>query len=886
MSRGHLDLSKGGEVLRHRGSRAGALFVASLLVATTLFAAASPTESPRAAPRLSISDPALHDLMVRLYQNVSTEYLKSKIENITKFTTRYAHAANHALVISWVMDQFKELGYAPQNLSFFWQGDPMANVVATINGTGSDQYYIICAHLDTINRTSSWDHPNSPAPGADDDGSGIAAMLAIAKAFVGYKFYYGIKFIAFDGEELMKAVGATQYVQNMTQRNDHNLKGVLNVDMVAYNPQYIRLDVDYVLSSYWMYTDYIWPVNNEFYFIDHLFGELDPNNPDYWGDVTAFWNSGYDGVAFEESIDPGDNGTFYTANHNFHTANDTMDKINWVQETKVTQLILCSLLWMAQPTLPDLAPTKVVLPKGPFFDGDKLGINVTINNTGTLNASQVEVDMLTDGNLSGSTNVSVGARSSINLTFNWTATTGDHRINFTVDPKGLIGEWREDNNNASKNLTVLGRPDIDLIKFDLQQAIINSGDLADLTVEVLNHGPNYIECSLLVTDNRSPGDILFSEFLGLDSGGQWDKIFKWGSTVNGTHVLTGQLTKCTPADRDLRNDQRSGNITVNGPPVAVLKAEPKDGALTYQDIQFSGTGSFDDMGLAAYRFDFGDGNETGWTDLSVAQHNYTKDGSYIVSLTVKDLQGSESATVKIQETIGNRPPVSIPKADRYSAPTDAPISFSSKESYDLDGKIVMYNWSFLPEGQTSSKVNPVMSFTKAGNFTARLVVVDDEGAIGTASFTFLITDRPPVALINGTRSVMVGALAKFSAAGSSDPDGTVKSFYWDFGDSAKASETETTHAYKNPGNYTVTLIVIDNNGNTDTATWRVTVQKEPILSKKTLTDPAVWVLGACMAVMIVVAIYTMAPGPSRPVKHVRPVKRIKMRPLKKVPKSP
>jgi PKD repeat protein len=885
---GRYNIFNGGEVLRQRRSRSGALLVALILVATAFFTVASPGDSSKAGPRSWISDPALQNLMVRLYQNLSTEFLKSKLENLTNFTTRYAHAANHPQVINWVMDQFKELGYEPQKWAFDHQGDDkLANVIATINGSGSDQYFIICAHLDSINKNSSWSFPNSLSPGADDDGSGLVSMLAAAKAFAGYRFYYGIKFIAFDAEELISGVGSTKYVQNLTDQNDHNLRGVLNVDMIGYNPNFLKLDVDYILSAYWMFTDYIEPVNNEFNFIERLYGRLDPQNPNYWGDVTAFWNAGYNGVAFEESLDPGANGTFYSANNYFHTINDTMDKINWELVTRTARLIMCSLLWMAQPTLPELTPTKILLPKGPFFEGDNLGINVTINNTGSVNVSKVQVDMLVDGNLSSSTNVSVLAKACTNLTFHWNAVLGNHRINFTVDSRGFIGEWREDNNNASKDLTILGRPDIDLIKFDIFEDIINRGELAHLSVEVLNHGPNYIECTLVVIDNQVPGETIFSEFMGLDSGNQWEKVFVWGSNVNGTHSLSGQLTKCAPTDRNVTNDQRSDNVTVNGPPVASLRAEPKDGALTYQDIQFSGTGSYDDLGLASYLFDFGDGNETGWTSLSVAKHNFTKDGTYTISLTVKDIQGSESLTQKIRVTVNNRPPIAVAKADRYSAPTGAPISFSSKDSYDLDGKIVLYNWSILPEGMTSSKSDPVLSFTKVGEFTARLVVVDDDGSSSTASFLFQVTDRPPKAVVTGPRSVIAGTLAQFSGAGSSDPDGTVHSYYWDFGDTNKASDMEPVHAYKNPGNYTVTLTVMDNNGNTDSVTWKITVQKEPILSKKTLRDPAIWVLGTCTAVLVVMAIYTTAPGPSRPLKPPKPVGRTKKRKIrpKKVRKT-
>ncbi len=75
---------------------------------------------------------------------------------------------------------------------------------------------------------------------------------------------------------------------------------------------------------------------------------------------------------------------------------------------------------------------------------------------------------------------------------------------------------------------------------------------------------------------------------------------------------------------------------------------------------------------------------------------------------------------------------------------------------------------------------------------------------------------PPTANANGPYVADPGQTISFSSAGSSDTDGSIASYYWDFGDGNTSSQANPNHTYTNAGNYDVTLTVTDNEGATGT----------------------------------------------------------------------
>ncbi|MCG2826701.1 MAG: M28 family peptidase, partial [Thermoplasmatales archaeon] len=115
--------------------------------------------------------------------NVSEENLKNTVQTLQDFDTRYVFSENCSLSAEWIYNKFFEYGLWTEYDYFEYENQTLKNVVGTLNGT-SDNVCIISAHYDSINskdEIKSTDDPNVSAPGADDDGSGVSAVLECAR---------------------------------------------------------------------------------------------------------------------------------------------------------------------------------------------------------------------------------------------------------------------------------------------------------------------------------------------------------------------------------------------------------------------------------------------------------------------------------------------------------------------------------------------------------------------------------------------------------------------------------------------------------------------------------------------------------------------------------
>jgi PKD repeat protein len=89
-------------------------------------------------------------------------------------------------------------------------------------------------------------------------------------------------------------------------------------------------------------------------------------------------------------------------------------------------------------------------------------------------------------------------------------------------------------------------------------------------------------------------------------------------------------------------------------------------------------------------------------------------------------------------------------------------------------------------------------------------------------------NQAPTAKVNGPYSGKLGTAVSFSSAGSTDPDGSIASYAWTFGDGATSTQANPNHTYTAVGGYSVALTVTDNAGATSSpSTTTVTISDAP-----------------------------------------------------------
>jgi PKD repeat protein len=164
------------------------------------------------------------------------------------------------------------------------------------------------------------------------------------------------------------------------------------------------------------------------------------------------------------------------------------------------------------------------------------------------------------------------------------------------------------------------------------------------------------------------------------------------------------------------------------------------------------------------------------------------------------------------------------------------LIFYAYYSYDPDGYITGYRWDFENDGVFDTDwledILITCHYPLPGNYTIRLQVKDDDGAITTTSHSMhIIQLEPPLQLpipkINGPYYGYTHENVTFNSNGSYDPDGTIINYTWNFGDGNKSYLKNPVHSYAEPGNHTVTLKVTDDNNLSNiTTTEAIIIDKE------------------------------------------------------------
>ncbi|RWZ59707.1 PKD domain-containing protein [Labedella populi] len=347
-------------------------------------------------------------------------------------------------------------------------------------------------------------------------------------------------------------------------------------------------------------------------------------------------------------------------------------------------------------------------------------------------------------------------------------------------------------------------------------AAFNDGEWHHVVAQQSNAGMNMFIDGASVGTNPQTGAQDYTGYWRIGGDTTWGGTAPYfAGAIDEVAVYAAPLT----SEQVGQHHELGLGIAPNIAPTASFTAGATD-----LSVALDASASTDPDGtIVSSMWDFGDGTTgTG----STITHSYAEGGTYTVSLLVTDNRGGTATTTR---EVAVAAPNTAPTASFTATVDDLAGSFDASASSDADGTIASYAWNF-GDGETATGATTTHTYGSAGDYLVTLTVTDNRG--GTATTTRIVSATVP-ANQNPTASFTAsgsGLTVSVDGSASNDPDGTIASYAWDFGDEGTATGATANHTYAAAGDYTVTLTVTDDTGATAQTTKSVTVAAPPVSS--------------------------------------------------------
>ena len=268
--------------------------------------------------------------------------------------------------------------------------------------------------------------------------------------------------------------------------------------------------------------------------------------------------------------------------------------------------------------------------------------------------------------------------------------------------------------------------------------------------------------------------------------------------------------------------------------------DPKVRGADYLDVYFVSEATPDSLDIEA-TCTSGDcyANVLRWDDGGTwYDTDATKEGGVLEkSLT-------DSTTPSVSD-LGGTPFVvgsTAPLADFSYSPSDPGIKdtveFDASESFDPDGEITSYNWDF-GDGNTATGEEVSHTYAEDGSYEVELKVEDNNGKTDSTKTALKVKSVPTARFDYSPEEPNVGKQVSFDASDSSDFDGSIVSYEWDFGDETSAVGEEVSHVFEDQGTFNVKLTVTDDDGLSSSSSKEIAVNYEKEYVK---VDEAGWTM--------------------------------------------
>jgi hypothetical protein len=253
---------------------------------------------------------------------VSQVRLAETLTRLAGFRTRHSLTAEFSAAADWMKSELEALGFAVAKRTISIGSGTSFNVVADKPGSGANRrLVIVTAHLDSVNAAGG---AGEMAPGADDNGSGAAGLLEMARILATLSAEHDLRLILFGGEE-QGLCGSQQYVGSLSPADRSRIDSVINMDMIATlntSTPTVLLEGAPVSQS----------LINDLSDAAHDYTSLAVQtslNP-FASDHVPFINASLPALLAIEGTD--------SANHYVHTANDTLDHIHYGLASEILKM--------------------------------------------------------------------------------------------------------------------------------------------------------------------------------------------------------------------------------------------------------------------------------------------------------------------------------------------------------------------------------------------------------------------------------------------------------------------------------------------------------------------------------------------------------------------
>lgn len=348
----------------------------SALIVVILFLVSQQVILSQNIPNNLTNPTRLDSIVHHIIDDIDSNSVRSFIQELQDFETRYFLADNRKDIASWIANKFIEFGYVEVAIDSFslsggiYGNSTHYNVIVTLPGTiNPDEIFLFGAHYDSRNSND----PTGLAPGADDNATGVAGILEIARVIMqkGFKPEQTIMFVSHSVEEA-GLKGAHDFAQK-AKDSGMDIQLMIDIDMIGYTP--FPLDSSSVSIA-------VENENEEHYLTAtkclEKYTVLNSRKILVVGDSEAYRNAGFQTVGFFES----------DLNPNYHTETDLIEFLSMPYCTEIVKTACATMLsamyqpaYINQLNITDHIPGESVYLDWPASENeDIVGYNIYIGS--------------------------------------------------------------------------------------------------------------------------------------------------------------------------------------------------------------------------------------------------------------------------------------------------------------------------------------------------------------------------------------------------------------------------------------------------------------------------------------------------------------------------